>query len=157
MMIRRQFPFGVVAAVLSVLVAPACGGGSSSPATPPVPQERLVTQGTMSLRDGVDAIRHLGYLDTATAPFTTSGEGLLRVTVDYTFVDSELLPVVYVGACSLDLARLVKCPVVTTQELTRGKPYVITVNGLPAGQYTLSVMNGGLHKESVAYRVTLTN
>ncbi len=159
MPLKSASHFAIIAAAVSCLLAPACGGGggASTPTTPPVPQERVVTQGTMNLRDGVDAMRHLGYLDTAVVPFATSGAGLLKVTIDYTYVDTELLPVVYTGSCPVELARVVKCEVVSTQQLARGKPYVVTVASLAAGQYTLAVTNGGMRAEAISYRVTLTN
>ena len=160
MLSRSALRHGLVAAIIPILLAPGCGGGSGSPtapATPAVPQERVIGQGTMNLRDGLDAVRHLGYFDTGVAPFTTSGAGLLKVTVDYTYVESELVPFVYSGSCTVELARLTKCPLVTTQQLARGKPYIVTIDGLPAGQYTLAISNIGLKKESVAYRISLTN
>jgi len=148
-----------VAALSSVVLASACGGGSpSAPSAtpPPVPQERVIQQGTLSLRDGLDALWNLGHWDTKVVPFATSSPGLLKITVDYTFVQTELFPVLYRGNCSAELAAVVKCEL-APGAFVRGKPYVLTMDNLAAGSYTLSIMNGGTRDETVSYRITLTN
>jgi hypothetical protein len=158
--IRSLHCLSLVAVLASVALATGCGGGGgaspSAPSTPPpAAQEVVIQQGTLSLRDGIDAVRHLGRLDTAVVPFTTSTAGMLKITVDYTFVDTELLNVLFRGSCSVELAALVKCEVVPA-DLVRGKPYVLTVGNLAPGAYTLAVSNGGFKAEAVSYRITLT-
>jgi len=160
MRIGRMRSLSGVIALSSVVLASACGGGGggspSAPSVPAAPQESVIQQGTLSLRDGVDAFRRLGRLDTAVVPFATSRPGRLKITVDYTFVDTELLPILYRGSCSVELAAVVKCEIVPPG-FVRGKPYVLSIDGFAPGSYTLSITNAGLKAEAVSYRITLTS
>jgi hypothetical protein len=157
----RRFLFRAACLLSAVGSIAACGGGGSStsasalPVTPPAPTETLVAQGNFALMNGLQAFNRLGRFDVEVVPFSTTRAGALHVVVDYTHAGSEILPLLFKGACSEELAAAFKCELVDAVP-TRAKPYLLDAASLPAGSYTLAIQNLSLQAESGLYRATLT-
>jgi hypothetical protein len=92
----------------------------------------------------------------AFVPFTTSAQGTLDITVDWTFASNDVDLYVERGECTCDLALANTCQDVTGSDSTTAKPERLTVPNFSAGSYTLVVANAGPERESASYEVGLT-
>jgi hypothetical protein len=110
--------------------------------TPLVPE--IVAQGT-----GVRVCSECGewiYFSLRTA-------GIVTITVDYTFPDTN--PAIWVapGHCTYEMAVATQCSWVVKSFINE-KPGKI-VQSLSAGEQTLVIDNPGTHEETVSYQVVL--
>ena len=163
--IRARRPVAL-AAVLALAVLPACGGGGggggNTPTTlPPAPVRSLLIQGNFSFVSVSEAQRQGVVADYGTQEFNTSGAGTLEVNVDWTFNNSQMGVVIIRGSCSfaqIDAALEGTgpgCPE-AGGGLVSSRPHRLVINNLPAGLYTLLIINASNNNESGNFQVFLT-
>jgi len=87
--------------------------------------------------------------------FTTPKNGILDITVDWTFASTPIGVYVVREACTLDDFNARACKFVTTSE-TLQKPRKITLTSFTAGTYQLLIGNFADADESVSYEIGLT-
>ena len=166
---RKQYGGGFavllsLAVVAAAVVLPSCGGGddgpncTSNPAGPgcppppttlPATVTRIVSQGNDSLES-----KTLGFV-----VFNTTTTGTLGVEVNWTFATNDIDIALVRGNDPCDEEALINgtCNFIATEESPTMKPERLTVPNLPAGTYTLYIVNFGDTDESVAWQVTLTS
>ena len=131
----------VLAAVLVAFV-PGCGG-NGSPSTPssPTPQRTRVAQGTADIQP----------LSQGVASFILITIGLpagLEATVDWTNASTPVALAWGLGDCTQNPA----CAILA-QDTGTAKPKTLTTVNLPAGTYTLGILNLGSANETVSYQI----
>ena len=142
----------LVIALLLALAGVGCGSGdsaaSSAPTSPtPAPTRAILVQGGFDLAVNY----HNGVW------FSTVRVGTLDVTVDWTYTDSTIWVYVGLGSCTEVQIQAGECHFIAQSLTASPKPRVLTIPGLPAGQYTLLIYNGSARPESVAFTVGLTS
>jgi hypothetical protein len=131
----------VLAAALVVSISGCGGGGSPSAPSSPTPQRTLVTQGTADIQplsQGVSSflIIQLGF------------PAMLEATVDWTNPSTLVALAWGLGNCAQDN----NCAILA-QNTGTAKPKTVTTGNLPAGTYTLGILNLGTANESVSYQI----
>ena len=150
---RRIGMFVALPCLVSVL---ACGG-SGSPAGPTGPTRAVIAQGSVQLGDPATALSQDRLCDIlAFVPFTTSAQGALEVTVDWTHASNDVDVLLERGDCNCALALAGDCQDLAGSESTTAKPERLAVANLSAGGYTLVVANAGPGRESASYELALT-
>jgi hypothetical protein len=134
-----------------ILSLAGCGGGGS-PATPssptptPGPVRTLIAQGSQS--DIPPASQGLVYF----LLVQVTVNAVLEATVDWTSPSNPVALVWAQGDCTVDP----NCAILV-QNTTTAKPKTITTPNLPAGIYTLAILNRGTTNESVSYQIFLVH
>jgi len=136
---RAGSPVLVVAGAL-LLGLSGCGG---SPSAPPTPQRTLIAQGSS---DVPPLSQGVGFFVTA----QITGTATLEATVDWTSASSQVAVFWGQGNC----AQNPNCPVLVS-DTTTAKPKTVTAANLPAGPYSLAVLNLATTSESVSYQIFL--
>ena len=131
--------FALAAGLVASL--PGCGG-NGSPSTPssPTPQRTLVTQGTADIQPLSQVSSFL--IIQLTFP------AMLEATVDWTNPSTPVALAWGLGDCSQNS----NCAILA-QNTGTAKPKTVTTGNLPAGTYTLGILNLGTANESVSYQV----
>ena len=137
----------LIVSVLLALALPSCGGGGS-PAEPSTPARQVVAQGGFSI-GRVGASNFVVFF-----PFSTSRNGQLDITVDWTFASSDLDFGVARGACDLAMVIAEQCVEVGSADSTT-KPERLSIPSFQAGAYTLVIANLSSVDESGTYQVVL--
>lgn len=142
----------LVGVVLVVSLA-ACGGTSPEPrppgpseVPPPPPPPVVVSQMTGVFLEA----EVLGK-----ALFTTSQAGSLEVTLDWTFPENDLDPIMVKGDCSHDDFLAQRCETIGFSSSDTAKPEVATGTA-EAGTHTFFVANFGPGDETLSYQIVLT-
>jgi hypothetical protein len=146
---------------LFVLVACDGNGGSISPTPPttstPVPVATVIVEGTFQVEDRATALFNGRPCDLAAfIPFTTTAVGDMEAIVNWTFSTNDINIEIDRGRCDCSLSTAGACPLVAISTSTTAKPENLRLSNLPAGDYTLLVLNFGPSPESGSYQVILT-
>jgi hypothetical protein len=157
--LRRAPAFAGELAV--ILTLGACGGSDGKGAcranptgpgcfpTPTIPIRTVITAGSCA-NVAVNGLCRF-------PPFTTSQQGDLEITVDWTFAEDTVQLLVSTGTCTLEQINGDQCNyVASTPASTTPKPRVVTVRGLPPGTYQPWVGNRGPKTEAVSILIVLT-
>lgn len=135
-----------LAAGLIVSLAGCGGGGSpstpSSPTPTPGPVRTLIGEGTQN--DIPPASQGLVYF----LLVQVTANAVLEATVDWTSPSNQVALVWAQGDCTVNPS----CAILV-QNTTTAKPKTITTPNLPAGTYTLAIVNLGTTNESVSYQI----
>lgn len=147
---------GAPVALLCLISLLGCGGGGS-PTGPTGPSRTVIAQGSVQLGDPATALAQDRLCDMlAFVPFTTSAQGTLDVTVDWTFASNDIDVFLERGDCNCALALLDGCQDLAGSDSATAKPERLTVPNLSAAGYTLVVGNAGPGGESASYELGLT-
>jgi len=149
----RSGPAVAIGAMVgSLLTFGGCGGSNSPTAvpavtTPPAPVSTVLAQGSRS-NLGVNMLLGLD--------FTTNANGMLDVTVDWTFVTNNVQIYLAYGPCSVEQFNAVDCSLAGLSVSPTAKPERLHLTNLPAGTYSLIIDNRGLTVESVSFQIVFT-
>jgi len=148
---------GLLLSILVVSMACGGGGGGASLTGPRGPSRTVIAHGTAQLGDPLTALSQGRLCDVfAFVPFTTSAQGTLDATVDWTLASNDIDLHLERGDCNCALVQTGACQDLASAESTTAKPEKLTVSAFSAGSYTLVVVNAGLGRESASYEVGLT-
>jgi hypothetical protein len=137
---------------------PACGGGSTGPNPPPTPTPApapttsVVFQTTLSL----------GAEDGGFGDFSIPNNGLVRVTVDWTFPTNDLVYFVFSGTTCNDFVAFFEngaapgCTLLAQHVALGVKPAVVTFSVTAGQNARILIVNLGERAESGVVQVTLT-
>ena len=149
----RSGPAVAIGAMVgSLLTFGGCGGSNSPTAvpavtTPPAPVSTVLAQGSRS-NLGVNMLLGLD--------FTTNANGMLDVTVDWTFVTNNVQIYLADGSCSIEQFNSYDCAIAGRSESLTAKPERLQLTNLRAGTYSLLIYNGGPTVESVSFQIVFT-
>ena len=150
---KRNLKYLAGVALIAALAA--CGGSNdngglppTTPSTPPPtpPPPIVVAQMTgVSLEANV-----LGK-----ALFTTTQAGTVEITLDWTFPENDLDPILVKGDCSHDDFLAEQCEIIGFSTSETAKPEKASGTA-EAGTHTIFVANYGPGDETLSYQVVLT-
>jgi hypothetical protein len=146
-----------MAVVLCGLGLAGCGGSgsSSNPMAPSTaPQTSTTAPVTTVLLQGSYAGLPAEELLIVPA-FTTTAAGKLEIVLDWTFASNDLDILLMRGACD-PTATTLTCDVLDEADSTTAKPERLVINALPAGTYTLLILNYGPAEESLSFQILHT-
>jgi hypothetical protein len=98
----------------------------------------------------------LGRQVLASVPFAIQTQGVVDVTVDWTFTTDNVDVYICSGYCTVDQVNNGTAYVVALSESTSAKPEVVGASEQRPGPYTLFIGNRGPDEESVSYQIFLT-
>lgn len=141
----------------SLLLLALAGCGDNNPATTPTTTPTTTTPtttlpaGTVVLQGSAPILAAKLYL----VDVTTSQDGKVDVTIDYTFADSQVLMWLTNRQCNYNLFEADGCDYLV-KSLGGSKPRTMSASSVKAGTYSLFIANDGPHDEQVSYTVSLT-
>ena len=126
-----------------------------TPTPTPTPAPTPTTTSTSVVGEGSSS---LGVLRLLAVPFTTSADGAIGATVDWTFStnDVDLYLTLGTNPCTAAQFNSSQCPFLDSAESAGAKPEAVSAPDLAAGAYTLYIGNFGPTGESVGFQITLT-
>ena len=153
-----RFPSARAACALALMIGlPGCGGGTTTPdppptTQPPAPVTSVVFQSTLAL----------GPEDGGIGDFSIPNNGLVRVTLDWTFPTNDLVYFVFSGTTCTDFLTFFQngaapgCTLLAQHIALGVKPAVVTFNVSAAQNARILILNLGERQESGVVQVTLT-
>jgi hypothetical protein len=90
------------------------------------------------------------------SPFTTTEQGTLDATMDWTVATNDLDLYLGQGSCNGDSFDTAQCPILAFSESSTAKPEEVRLENAAAGAYTVFVGNVGPGDETLSFQVVLT-
>lgn len=127
-----------------------------TPAPTPAPAPTPTPGGTTVIREESTS---LASLTRRTVTFATSAAGTISVGIDWTFASNDIDIYLASGTnpCSIDAFNNDECQFLARTTGVTAKPEGVSVPNLPAGAYTLYMVNWGDTDDSAGYQITLAS
>ena len=122
------------------------GARPPAPARPPPPQRTLIAEGSQG--NILPASQGAGYF----LVVTVSGNGALEATVDWTSASNQIGIAWAQGDCTTSS----NCTPLE-ENVGPAKPKTLRVSNVPAGNYTLVIVNFGTTTESISFQLFLVH